>query len=189
MQHTSSFLSRFISPRVNHRNDSYGGNTEKRSRILFEILDGIKNAVPELHVTIKINCSDFTFGGLDEEESFEICTRLAEAGIDSIEISGNGTSIAGIKPHVNEAYFLNFAAGLAEKISVPVILVGGLRSLETMQNILNTTKIELLSLSRPLLREPDFPNKLFNHESTDSKCISCNACYGSPAHKCVFRRK
>ena len=175
MQHTSSFLSRFISPRVNHRNDSYGGNTEKRSRILFEILDGIKNAVPELHVTIKINCSDFTFGGLDEEES--------------IEISGNGTSVAGIKPHVNEAYFLNFAAGLAEKISVPVILVGGLRSLDIMQNILNTTKIELLSLSRPLIREPDFPNKLFNHESTDSKCISCNACYGSPAHKCVFRRK
>ncbi len=178
------FLSRFISPRFNHRKDIYG----KRSRILTEILDGIKREVPELHVSIKINCSNFTLGGLDEYQSFEICKILAQHGIDSIEVSGNGTSVPGIKAHVNEAYFLNFAAGLAEEISTPVILVGGLRSLETMQNILDTTKIELLSLSRPLLREPDLPNKLLNGQSSVSKCISCNACYNSHAHKCVFRR-
>ena len=65
------FLSRFISPRVNHRNDSYGGNTENRTRILFEILDGIKNAVPELHVTIKINCSDFTLEGLTKKRALK----------------------------------------------------------------------------------------------------------------------
>ena len=181
------FLSRFISPRVNHRNDSYGGNTNNRSRILFEILNGIKNNIPDFHVSIKINSSDFTFGGLDENESLEICTKLAESGIDSIEVSGNGTSVAGIKPYVNEAYFLDFASELSDKISIPVILVGGLRSSKTMQDILNNTKIELLSLSRPLLREPDFPNKLLNSKSTESKCISCNACYSSKSHRCIFR--
>ena len=175
------FLSRFISPRFNHSKD--------RAKILFEILDGIKNKVPDIHITIKINSSDFTFGGLDENESLEICKKLSEAGIDSIEVSGNGTSVAGIKPHVNEAYFLNFASKLADEISpkTPVILVGGLRSLATMQGILNDTKIELLSLSRPLLREPDFPKLLQSGKLTESKCISCNACYSSKSHRCIFR--
>ena len=182
------FLSRFISPRVNHRQDSFGGNTLNRARIVLEILKGIKQNAPSLHVTVKINSSDFTFGGLEEEESLEICKLLAENGIDSIEVSGNGTSVQGVRAHVDEAYFLNFAAVLAERVSVPVILVGGLRSVEVMQKILDDTKIELLSLSRPLLREPDLPRKFQEGISGESACVSCNACYGSHAHKCVFRR-
>lgn len=181
------FLSRFISPRVNHRSDEWGGNTLNRSRIVLEILRGIKANAPLLHVTVKINCSDFTLGGLDEEESLEICSHLAENGIDSIEVSGNGTSVQGVRPHVDEAYFLSFAATLAERVNVPVILVGGLRSLDIMQKILDNTKIELLALSRPLLREPDLPIKLRKGNCTESSCVSCNACYGSHAHRCVFR--
>ena len=181
------FLSRFISPRVNHRQDDFGGSTLKRSRIVLEILRGIKAKAPGLHVTVKINCSDFTMGGLEEEESLEICKLLADNGIDSIEVSGNGTSVQGVRPHVDEGYFLNFAEVLAENVNVPVILVGGLRSVEVMQRILDTTKIELLSLSRPLLREPDLPIKIRDGRATESACVSCNACYGSHGHRCVFR--
>ena len=112
---------------------------------------------------------------------------MAKHGIDSIEVSGNGTSVQGVRAHVDEAYFLNFAAALAENVNVPVMLVGGLRSLEVMHKILDSTKIELLSLSRPLLREPDFPNKLREGKCSESVCVSCNACYGSHAHRCVFR--
>lgn len=182
------FLSRFISPRVNHRTDNYGGSTDDRMRILLEIMDGIRKAAPSLHITIKINSSDFTLGGLKEDESLYICKKLSEAGIDSIEVSGNGTSVPGIKAHFNEAYFMEFAARLAKSVKTPIILVGGLRSRATMENVLNDTDIELLSLSRPLLCEPDFPNKLMNNENAVSKCISCNRCYSSKSHKCVFRR-
>lgn len=181
------FLSRFISPRINHRSDIYGGNTLKRSRILTEILSGIKSECPGLHVTVKINSSDFIRGGLTEPESLEICRILADNGIDSIEVSGNGTSMQGIRAHVDEAYFLDFAAKLAENVNIPVILVGGLRSIEVMQRILDTTKIELLSLSRPLLREPDLPEKFRNDKSSESLCVSCNACYGSIGHRCIYR--
>lgn len=183
------FLSRLISPRVNHRKDAYGGSTDNRIRIILSILQEIKNKLPNLHVTIKINCSDFAFGGLEQEESLKICKKLADAGIDSIEVSGNGTSVRGVRPHVNEGYFEEFAARLAEEeISVPVILVGGIRSKEKMEEILNQTGVELLSLSRPLLREPDLPDKLKSGESTQSACISCNACYSSKSHKCIFRK-
>lgn len=182
------FLSRFISPRVNHRTDNYGGNTDNRMRILLEIMDGIRKVCPALHITIKINSSDFTYGGLEHDESLYICKKLAENGIDSIEVSGNGTSVGGIKAHINEAYFLDFAKRLAKEMDVPIILVGGLRAKDTMEKVLNTTDIELLSLSRPLLREPDFPNRLQNEDNAVSKCISCNRCYSSDCHKCVFRR-
>lgn len=181
------FLSRFISPAVNHRTDVYGGSTENRSRILLEIMDGIRKAAPDLHITVKINGSDFAYGGLEEAECATICKLLDSAGIDSIEVSGNGTSVAGIKVHVNEGYFVPPAAKIAEEVSCPVIVVGGFRSLESMEAVLNQTKIEMISLSRPLLREPDLPNKMEADPTTVSKCISCNRCYSSPSHKCIFR--
>ena len=133
------FLSRFISPAVNHRTDSYGNSTENRMRILLEILRQIREKAPGLHVTVKINCSDFTFGGLTEEESLTICKALAEAGIDSIEVSGIGTSVSGIRAHKNEGYFVPFAAKLAEEVDVPVIVVGGMRSKDIMEAVLNET--------------------------------------------------
>lgn len=182
------FLSRFISPAVNHRRDDWGGSTENRSRILLEILTGIRQAAPGLHVTAKINCSDFTYGGLDEKESLEICRLLDSVGIDSIEISGNGTSVSGIKAHRNEGYFAGAAADVASAVSCPIIVVGGFRSLDTMEAVLNQTKIEFISLSRPLLREPDLPKKMAEDSSAVSKCISCNACYSSRFHRCIFRR-
>lgn len=157
------FLSRFISPLVNHRTDNYGGSSENRSRILIEIIQGIRKIAPNLHITTKINSSDFQYGGLDENKSLKICKILSEYGIDSIEVSGNGTSVVGIKPHKNEGYFVPFAKKLANTVETPVIVVGGLRSKDTMESILNTTNIKLLSLSRPLLREPDLPNKFLNN--------------------------
>ena len=183
------FLSRFISAAVNHRTDEYGGSTENRSRILLEIIDGIRQKVPELHITIKINSSDFTKGGLTPDECLEICRMLDKAGIDSIEVSGNGTSVGGIRAHKNEGYCVPTAARVAEAVSCPVIVVGGFRSLDTMQAVLDQTNIELISLSRPLLREPDLPLKWEKDSAVISKCVSCNACYSSPSHKCIFRER
>lgn len=129
-------------------------------------------------MTIKINCSDFVYGVLEKNESLEICKILEAAGIDSIEVSGNGTSVRGIKSGVNEGYF-------ADEVKMPVICVGGWRSREVMERILNQTRIELISLSRPLIREPDLPKKFLDGVK-NSKCISCNACYSTPAHRCIF---
>lgn len=183
------FLSRFISPLINHRTDEFGGSTANRAKILLDILRGIKTSAPRLHVTTKINSSDFTSGGLEEEESLEVCKMLASAGIDSIEVSGNGTSVGGIKAGINEGYFANFAARLADVISVPVICVGGWRSRQVIEKVLNASKIELISLSRPLVREPDLPKKFLSGSSDVSKCVSCNACYRTPAHRCIFGRR
>ena len=181
------FLSRFISPHFNHRNDSYGGSTENRARILLEIIDGIKKIAPELHVSIKINCNDFQRDGLDEMQSLEICKILAAAGVDSIEVSGNGPSVRGVRTYFNEGYFSYFAIQLADTVDVPVICVGGWRSRGAMEKILRDSNVELLSMSRPLIREPNLPKKFQSGESMAAQCASCNACYSSPMHRCVFK--
>ena len=158
-----------------------------RARILLEILKGIREAAPALHITTKINCSDFTYGRLTPEESLTICRLLDRVGIDSIEVSGNGASVGGIRAHRDEGYFVQAAAAIAEAVSCPVIVVGGFRSLDTVEAVLNKTKIEAVSLSRPLLREPDLPEKWQQDPTVISKCISCNRCYQSEAHRCIFR--
>ena len=183
------FLSRFISPAYNHRQDEYGGSEAGRGKIILDILRGIKDSAPRLHVTMKINCSDFMQGGLTPSESLKICRLCADAGMDSIEVSGNGTSVAGIRIGVNEAYFKDFALALADAVNIPIILVGGHRSLESMESVLNEGKIEFLSLSRPLIREPNLPSRWQNGDTAPSKCVSCNMCYQTPGHKCVFRLK
>lgn len=183
------FLSRFISPACNHRQDEYGGDAVGRGKLLLDILRGIKAAAPRLHVTTKINCNDFMAGGLRPEDSLVICQMLANAGIDAIEVSGNGTSVAGIRAGVNEAYFKDFALTLADTVNIPVILVGGHRSIENMEQILNEGKIEFLSLSRPLVREPNLPLRWQNGDTSPAKCVSCNMCYQTPGHECVFRLK
>lgn len=182
------FLSRFVSPAVNHRTDAYGGSTESRGRIACEIVRAIRKEAPDLHVCAKVNSSDFTPGGMDEAGALELCRLLAEAGLDSIEVSGNGTSVAGVRAGLGEAYFAPFARRLADEVHIPVLLVGGLRSREAMRRVLDETGVELLSLSRPLLFDPAFPAKMEAGELDASGCISCNACYSTPGHRCRLRR-
>lgn len=180
------WLSRFISPAFNHRSDNYGGDQKSRTRLLVEIYEAIKKNAADLHITMKINCSDFLDSGLSMDDAMDTCLIMANKGIDSIEISGNGTSVSNIRAGVNEAYYLPFAKELKNHSQVPIILVGGHRSIENMNNILNSTSIEMFSISRPLIREPGLINRWQSGDSEPAKCISCNMCYQTPGHRCIF---
>ena len=69
---------------------------------------------------------------------------------------------------------------------IPIILVGGHRSVNNMEKILNEGGVEFLSLSRPFICEPDLPNRWKSGDSSPAKCISCNMCYQTPGHKCIY---
>lgn len=182
------FLSRCLSPLYNRRRDQYGGTVENRARLLTDIIDAVRKSTGSFHISMKINCNDFQIGGLSPAESKTICELAVSHGIDSIEVSGNGTSRMGVKPTVNEGYFRAYAAELQEAIPVPVISVGGYRSVEYIDKTLNETPLEFLSLSRPLIREPDLPNRWKSGDLAPSTCVSCNACYSTKGHGCIFGR-
>lgn len=189
--------SQFLSPHYNIRTDEYGGDIENRARIIFETLIAMRQKVgSDFPVLIKINCSDFSEDGFTFQDCKYVCRRLEELGIDAIEISG----VVGAKtedPSVrekgltyleNESYFRKYAAEIADEISVPVILVGGNRSLNLMNEILNNTKIQYFSLSRPFLCEPDLVNRWIGEDDSKSKCISCGKCVDLQGSSCIFNR-
>lgn len=181
------YLSKFISPLLNHRSDRYGGDQRGRTQILLEILQDMRaKTSQDFPITMKINSTDEYPGGLTQHGFLETSRLMAEAGIDAIEVSANGTSRGGIRAGLNEAYFLDAAKLLAERVKVPVVLVGGLRSIKKINEILNETNIAYISLSRPLIREPNLINRWLKGDTAPSKCISCNSCYRTYGHRCVF---
>lgn len=181
------YLSKFISPLINHRTDRFGGDQRGRTRILYEILKDMRSKTSEnFMITMKINSTDEYPGGLTVQDFLISCKLMADAGIDAIEVSGNGTSHTGVKAGQNEGYFRAAAMPLASLIDVPVVLVGGLRSIEKINQYLDETRIEYVSLSRPLVREPDLILRWQQGDTAPSLCVSCNTCYRTPGHQCIF---
>ena len=173
------YLSKFISPLFNHRTDRYAG-----SAILPAILAAMRACTsPNFLVTMKINSTDEYPGGLDLPLFLDVCRSMQ--GLDAIEVSANGTSRRGIRAYANEGSFLPAAARLADEVDTPVALVGGVRSMEFANRVLNETRIAYISLSRPLICEPGLIRRWQRGDTAPSLCVSCNGCYSSPGHRCI----
>ena len=194
-------FSQFLSPVFNHRQDNYGGNIQNRARALLETFQEIRTALGrDYPVLVKMNCQDFVDNGLSLEDSVQAGVMLAEAGIDAIELSGGfpasgklGAIRPGIKTEEKEAYFQNEARAFKEKIDIPLILVGGMRSYQVAERLLDEGLADYISMSRPLIREPDLIHRWQTGDLKRAACLSDNLCFG-PARKgdgiyCVTKKK
>jgi 2,4-dienoyl-CoA reductase-like NADH-dependent reductase (Old Yellow Enzyme family) len=176
-------ISSFNSPYTNTRQDEWGGTAEKRMRFITEVYREVRRRVGDDYpVLIKLNADDCLEGGITFKEVSEIALRLEHLGTDAIEISGGmaeskaGFIRAGIDSRKKEAYFLPYAKRLKEVVSLPLLLVGGIRSLEVAEEILDQGWADLISLSRPLIREPSLPNEWKIGRTEKAACISCGKC-------------
>ena len=180
-------LSQFLSPRFNHRTDKYGGEIMNRVRIHIELLREIRrNVGPDYPVLIKMNCSDFSEDGLTLDDSVQAAVALCRAGIDAIELSGGlltskneGPNRPGIDSEDKEAYFREEAVVFKRYVSVPLILVGGIRSYQVAENIFEKGIADYISMSRPFIREPDLINRWKSGDLRKSTCVSDNLCFKS----------
>ncbi len=178
-------LSEFLSPFFNRRQDQYGGSIENRARIVLEVLRAVRAAVGNAYpVLIKMNCQDFHDNGLSLEDSVQAAEMLAKEGIDAIEISGGnarsgklGPNRVGIKSEAKEAYFQSDARVFRDKVDVPLILVGGNRSFQVAEDIVNDGIADYISMCRPLVREPDLVNRWKSGDLSKATCMSDNMCF------------
>ena len=179
-------LSQFLSPIYNHRTDAYGGGVRNRSKALMAVLKAVRKAVGnDYPVLIKMNCGDFIEGGLVLEDAIQVGKMLAEGGIDAIELSGGlltggkmSPSRMGIHSLEKEAYFQKEARVFKTEVQVPLILVGGNRSYETAQRVVDNGIADYVSLCRPLIREPGLINRWRSGDLAKSACLSDNKCFG-----------
>jgi 2,4-dienoyl-CoA reductase-like NADH-dependent reductase (Old Yellow Enzyme family) len=184
-------LAQFLSPLRNRRDDRYGGSLENRARFALEVFGAVRSEVgSEFPVMIKLNAHDFLEGSTTEEDSAHLAALLAQAGIDAIEVSGGtpgsgrlGAARPDIETREDEAYFRPQARAIrAAAPDVPLMLVGGLRSLEVMDEILASGDADYLSICRPLIREPDLPLRWQRGDRRRADCVSCLGCFG-PARR------
>jgi 2,4-dienoyl-CoA reductase-like NADH-dependent reductase (Old Yellow Enzyme family) len=175
-------LSQFLCPRYNDRTDMYGGNLNNRARIILEVLDSVRNAVgPKYPTLIKINASDFIENGLTLEEAVSVGLMLEERGIDAIELSGgllNNPNIlrTQIETEADEAYLKEEAGAFKEKLKLPLILGGGVRSYTIARRLVEQEVTDYISMCRPFICQPDLINRWLSGNTTKSACISCNNC-------------
>ncbi len=171
-------LSSFLSPRANKRNDDYGGSLENRARMLMETVAAVRARVgAKFPVSVKLNSADFQRGGFRFKDSIIVAQWLQNAGVDLIEISGGNyeqpklLNIEGIEPEMTEnvapsttlreAYFVDFALAMQDKVKIPLMVTGGFRTRAAMEHALSSGAADMIALGRPMCTMPDAPNRLF----------------------------
>lgn len=185
----SYLLSQFLDETFNWRDDAYGGSAENRFRIVRRIVAGIKARCGETFpVFVKINNDTETNDARYEEALVYMLRELAALGVEAVECSGCDFIS---QPKASRTYYLPRIARLRQAAELPLLLVGGVRSLEDMERVVEAG-IDMVSLGRPLICEPDLLVKLRAGQEAAS-CVSCNRCFVLPKVKqgvrCVLHRK
>jgi 2,4-dienoyl-CoA reductase-like NADH-dependent reductase (Old Yellow Enzyme family) len=179
-------LSQFLSPLVNRRTDEYGGTLANRGRMVLEVLRSVRGAVgPDYPVLIKVNSEDFAEGGFSVEDMLELSAMLENARIDAIEMSGGtGGEASKYQPvrfgtiaKENEAYYRDAARRFKQRVRVPLILVGGVRSPEVAERLVTEGTADYIAMCRPLICEPDLVKRWKNGDARKSACVSDNRCF------------
>ncbi len=208
-------LSEFLSPYVNRRSDIWGGITEKRCRIIIEILKLARKEVGDYPILIKISAYDFDKGGMTIDESVRICRILENAGCSGIEVSCGGITDTFTAVRSNELpieaalalvplfkdmpkiskffasimmrftmrtrtplfnYNVDAARQIKRNVDIPVIVVGGIRTMDDIREIICNKGIDYISMCRPFIIEPTIVRKLQESTKSESACINCSYC-------------
>jgi len=185
-----SLLAQFLSPVTNTRKDEWGGGIENRCRFHCEVLANIRRKVgADFPVIIKLGVCEGLEGGLPLEEGISAAKIIAQkSDTDAIEVSeglsGSSTDFnkmsikTGINSIKKEAYYREWTKMVKEEVrdSVLVIMQGGLRSFELMEEVIENGEADLVSMCRPYICEPGLINRWLEGDRRKAKCISCNRC-------------
>ncbi|EPY99841.1 NADH:flavin oxidoreductase/NADH oxidase family protein [Mannheimia haemolytica] len=159
-------ISQFLSPHHNRREDEYGGSLANRMRFLIEVYQGIRATVgKDFLVGVKLNSADFQKGGFDEQDSLQVVATLSQLGIDFIEISGgNYESPAMLAEKAStrnrEAFFIDYADKVRQVSQAPLIITGGFRSEQAINEALAKGHLDLVGIARPFALMPDLPKQI-----------------------------
>ncbi len=203
-------LSAFLSPKLNHRSDGWGGSLADRGRFPRQVVEAVRAAAGDrVAVTAKLNMADGVPGGLWLDESVEFARMLESDGtLDALELTG-GSSLSnpmylfrGEAPRTEfaatlpaplrmgfrvvgsrflkeypfeEAFFLPYARQFLDALDMPVILLGGINRLDTVERAL-AEGFSFVAMARALLRQPDLVGRWERGDRDEGMCIHCNKC-------------
>jgi 2,4-dienoyl-CoA reductase-like NADH-dependent reductase (Old Yellow Enzyme family)/thioredoxin reductase len=182
-------VSTFLSPVTNRRTDEYGGSVENRTRFSRRIVEKMKEKTgAKLPISVRINGTDDVEGGITLDEVLRQAAILEEAGADAISISAGHEfwSPVSMPCYVfPEGINVAPAERVKKVVKVPVITAGKIGP-ELAEQIIRDGRADFIVMGRPLLADPDLPNKLRQGRREDVRsCLYCNNCLTRMLRSCT----
>ena len=177
-------LHQFLSPLNNRRTDRYGGSLENRARITMEVIANIrKKCGKDFPIEVRMSGTEIVEGGLTLQDQIEFA-KLLDGKVDLIHVTSGTFHVPSTNQHMIPNGFLPQGCNvyLAEAIKkemkhTPVVTVGALGNPELMESIIAEGRADIVALARPLLADPELPNKLKAGKADQvSPCLRCMAC-------------
>jgi 2,4-dienoyl-CoA reductase-like NADH-dependent reductase (Old Yellow Enzyme family) len=199
-------ISEFASPLANRRRDRWGGSAEARDSFPLAVARAVRAAVPaDFPVTMKVGFADAPSGGLTVPESVDRAERVLALGLDGIEVSigvmqaptdsANAYVAVDSKRAAQdwlvhrlfsqprpEAYFRPWAQELNARVDTTVLLAGGMRTTQTMDDVISSGDADFVAMARPFIREPDIAAQIVGGRRGLVDCTSCNLCLRHEGH-------
>ncbi len=177
-------LSQFMSSKVNHRTDKWGGSLENRMRFPLAVLEAVRRAVgPGFPIEIRISGSEVTPGGYDLDEGIAI-SKMLDGHVDLLHVSAGHHERPEVFTVTHPSIFcedscnVKYAEAIKKVVSVPVATVGAHCDPELMEDILRSGKADVIEIARALMADPDLPNKLRRGLDQEVRpCLRCLACF------------
>lgn len=176
--HDGYLLDQFQTALWNFRTDKYGGDWERRLRFPLEVIAAIKRAVgKDFPIIYCFGLTHYLEGGRGIEEGLEISRKLEAAGVDAFHIDAGcyETRYWALPPPTQPpGCMVDLAAMVKKVVKVPVTAGGRLGDPQLAESILQDGKADFVALGRPLLADPDWPNKVKDGRQEDLRpCIGC----------------
>lgn len=177
-------LEQFISPKYNKRTDEFGGSMANRAKFPLMCLDAVRKRVGrELLIEYRVSGNEYSSGGLTVDETIEFI-RLIEDRIDLVHISGGDVgdehtrAIMHPSGFIEETPFRKWQRAVKQAgIKVPVVAVGGVHNVDTMEDIIASGDADLVTTVRGLIADPELPKKAKEGRPEDIRpCVRCFNC-------------
>jgi 2,4-dienoyl-CoA reductase-like NADH-dependent reductase (Old Yellow Enzyme family)/thioredoxin reductase len=173
-------LHQFLSPRTNKRKDEYGGSLENMARFPCEVVRRVRKELgPDFPIMMRMNGSDYIHGGITIDMAREYALMLVEAGVDGFSIS-SGPFETHHKQfpsmYQTSGALVPLAEAIKKVVKVPIIAVGKIDA-ALGERVLQEGKADFIEMCRPLMADPDLPNKAREGRQEDIRpCIFCGHC-------------
>jgi len=184
-------LTEFLSADSNKRQDAYGGSLKNRAKIVLDIVNAVRRKVEKNYpVWARLTVQEFhTENGINLEEAKQLARWLEEAGVVALNVTadhirsnfGMAWPVAGEKlprppmahPH---GFIIPLIAEIKKVVSIPVMAIGWMAP-EVGEAALRAGKIDMMVMARPLLADPEIPNKTASGRLNEIRpCIGCLMC-------------
>ena len=149
-------IASFISPLTNQRSDEYGGDIEARMRFPLEVFSAMRAKFPAAKpMSIRLSATDWSNGGISEDDLIGACQLIKAAGADVINVS-TGQTVSHEKPVYGRMFQVSFADKVKHRVGIPVIVAGNITNADQVNTIVLSGRADLVALARPHLTTPQF---------------------------------